>query len=196
MEDKRGRWLRRFRGCLYRLLPASVPGSHRFRTIGFARRWSLEEKGGTLEGFARLLWAKVLNHQTQGRILECSCGDGLVGSLGRWLEEHAQWRSDCHESRTLPRRQLSQNRPQAVIHPDLGFLRGLPAFPEAAFDLVTTRSFSSGSRLCRWMRESRNRPGVVGIWNRTGTALWSGRLGRMGYRMVLCWDRMEFYQKT
>ena len=91
--------IRRLRGWIYRRCPRVCPGAHRLRGTGFTRRWNCENRGWTQDGFARLVWEKLLGGKRCGRILECACGDGLIGSLGWWLEKNAGWTADCEEER-------------------------------------------------------------------------------------------------
>jgi hypothetical protein len=157
--------------------------------IGYGRRWGLEERGWTQEGFCLVAWEKLLMQKSGGAILELAAGDGLVGSLGRWLEEHQKWDATCEEPAVEPHRQLIKNRPRAEC------FQGLEMFAATRiWDVVTSRSAARSAVLLREMRISGRRPGLVGIWNRSGRSLWARRLKRMGYRPALCQDRMEFYQ--
>lgn len=157
--------------------------------VGYGRRWGLEENGWTQEGFCQVVWEKLLMRKRGGAILELAAGDGLVGSLGRWLEEHQGWDATCEEPAVEPRRQLIKNRPRAQC------FQGLKNFVALRTrDVVTSRSATRSTLLLREMRTSGYRPGLVGIWNRSGRPLWAVRLKQMGYRPVLCQDRMEFYQ--
>lgn len=188
-------FLRQIRGWGYRRIPRFMPGSHRLRVIGFGRRWDCEKKGWTQEGFARLVWEKLLEKKSHGRILECSCGDGLVGCLGWWLEGNAGWSSDCQENRPYPLAQLRGNRAQAGIHPDLVFLQQTVQAGAFPYEVVLCRSSTAGSFLWRWMSKVASGPAVFAIWNRSGRDLWSRRMQKMGYRLALCRDRLELYQK-
>jgi hypothetical protein len=38
-------------------------------------------------------------------------------------------------------------------------------------------------------------PEVFAIWNRSGLDLWCKRMQKMGYRLALCRDRLELYEK-
>ncbi len=181
--------IRSFRGWIYRHWPAFLPRAHHKRMIGYGRRWGLEERGWTQEGFSRIVWNKLLAQKISGHVLELAAGDGLVGSLGRWLEEHQGWQAECEEPAVEPYRQLKMNRPQAKC------FQGMVNLPSLRFwDVVISRSAGRSALFLRKMRTSGIRPGLVGIWNRSGRSLWAKRLKRMGYRPVLCQDRMEFYQ--
>jgi hypothetical protein len=183
------RYLRDLRGWLYRRLPAGWPSSHQKRMAGFGRRWNLEAEGWNQEGFCQIFWEKALRKQERGKILELAAGDGLVGSLGRWLEENRGWTAVCEETQTLPLRQLQANRPQARC------IR-LEELRPACFDVdcLTSRSGKRTSLIFRMMKKEGVRPRVVGVWNRSRRPLWSRRLRAMGYEPVLCQDRMEFYR--
>jgi len=181
--------MRSLRGWMYRHLPSLVPGTHRKRMIGYGRRWRLEESGWTQEGFCQVAWKKLLSQKKAGRILELAAGDGLVGSLGRWLEEHQGWSAECEEAAEEPYRQMKKNRPRAQC------FQGLVLLPAGRiWDVITSRSAMRSAQLLREMRTLGIRPGLVGVWNRSGRSHWAKRLKRMGYRPVLCQDRMEFYQ--
>ncbi len=187
--------LRQIRGWWYRRIPAFLPGSHRLRVIGFARRWGCEERGWTQEGFARLVWEKLFGGRRHGRILECACGGGLIGSLGWWLEKNADWSAVCEEHRNGALPQLRIARPGARVHSSLTFLGKAGADQVGDFDLVTTRSCRDSSRLFRMVSRDADGPMVVGIWNPSGRDLWSRRLAKRGYQLALCRDRFELYRK-
>lgn len=188
-------FLRQIRGWWYRRIPRFMPGSHRLRVIGFGRRWSCEKRGWTQEGLAHLVWEKLLAKRRGARILECSCGDGLVGCLGWWLEGNAGWSSDCQENRQYPLAQLRRNRAQAGIHPDLVFLQQTVQAGAFPYEVVLCHSSTAGSSLWRLMSKVASGPAVFAIWNRSGRDLWSRRMRKMGYRLALCRDRLELYQK-
>ena len=188
-------FLRQIRGWWYRRIPRFMPGSHRLRVIGFRRRWGCEERGWTQEGFSRLVWEKLLGGRRHGRILECACGGGLIGSLGWWLGKNAGWTADCEEDRKGLQTRLRVSRPAAKIHLSLAFLGGTGDDKIECFDLVTTRSSLDASRLFRMMRREDRGPVLVGIWNPSGRDLWSRRLAKLGYQLALCRDRFEIYRK-
>lgn len=177
------------RGWWYRRLPASLPGWHRKRMAGFGRRWNLEEEGWTQEGFSRIFFERVLGRRRKGRILELGAGDGLVGSLGRWLEEHQGWTATCEEPRDLPLVQLKKNRPNAECLQKIDTEKILQEV-----DLLTCRSERPCHRILQLMRKNGFRPRVLGLWNRSRRPLWAQRLRALGYHPILCQDRMEFYR--
>jgi len=181
--------LRLLRGWWYRRLPAFLPGCHRKRMAGFGRRWNLEVEGWTQEGFSRIFFARVLCGRRRGRILELGAGDGLVGSLGRWLEDHQDWTATCEEPRDLPFAQLKGNRPKAECIQKMDDSRIL-----RETDLVTCRSGRRCHLVVRLMRKNGFRPRVLGLWNRSRRAAWAQRLRALGYHPILCQDRMEFYR--
>lgn len=183
------RGIRSFRGWIYRHWPTFLPRAHHNRMIGYRRRWGLEDRGWTQEGFCQVAWEKLLKQKRGGSILELAAGDGLVGSLGRWLEEHHGWKAQCEEQAVVPYRQLKTNRPRATT---MQYAESL--FFTKSWDAFTSRSSLRSALFLRVMRVNGYRPGLVGIWNRSGRPSWAKRLERMGYRPVLCQDRMEFYQ--
>ena len=190
LRSERRTGIRRFRGWIYRRWPRFCPGGHRKRMVGYARRWGLEERGQTWEGLCQLVWEKVLLGKTGGKVVELSAGDGLVGSLGRWLEENHGWHTECEEIRAIPFRDLQKNRAKAFCCSRIENLLngGVP-------DVITSRSSRGATWLLQRMKATGKRPGLLGIWNRSGRPLWAVRLARMGYRPVLAHDRMEFYQR-
>jgi len=131
----------------------------------------------------------------QGVLLEGACGSGLVGSLGWWLEKNSGWSAECHEWRISAATKLGRNRPAARIHPSLNFLEKGGVQKSRGFDLITSRSVRTTAAICRMMRRRLVAATVVGVWNPTGRDLWARRLGKLGYRMVLCRERLELYQK-
>ena len=186
-------WLRKVRGWLYRRLPAGFPRFHRLRVTGFNRRWGLEDRGWTQEGFSRIFWRSLLGEKRGGRILELAVGDGLVGSLGRWLESQAEWEGEGWEDRILPKTQLVELRPRMRLWSSHGEWQ--KSWEQQAPDLVTSRTHRTNARLCRFLRSTPARPRWLGVWNRYGRGLWALRLSALGYRLVLCQDRMEFYSR-
>ena len=78
--------LRLFRGWLYRQYPAVSRGWYRKKLAGYERRWGLEDHGFTKEGFFRVFAEKFLRGQKSGCVYELVAGNGLVGSLGVWVE--------------------------------------------------------------------------------------------------------------
>jgi hypothetical protein len=185
--------LRKSRGWLYRRLPAAFPGFHRLRVAGFNRRWDMENRGWTQEDFSKLCWENMLGGKSGGRALELSAGDGLVGSLGRWLESHAGWEVEGWEGRALPRIQLGMFRPRMRLLSSHGEWQ--KSWDSQAPDLVTSRTHLTNALLIRFLRGANRRPRWVGVWNRSGRGLWAARLGALGYRLELCQDRMEFYSR-
>ena len=180
---------RRLRGWLYRRIPGFWPGGHRRRAIGHGRRWNAEEEGKTWEGFCRIFWERVLARRQGGIVFELSAGDGLVGSLGNWLETRHGWRAECWEPKEEPAAQLRRHRPASRVHarPD--------EFSHAVPDLVTARSTRSARLTLRQMEAGRWRPAVLAIWNRRGEGHWARRVGPLGYRLVFSLDRFEIYQR-
>lgn len=185
--------LRKSRGWLYRRLPEAFLGFHRLRVAGFNRRWDIENCGWTQECFSKVCWENMLEGKSGGRALELSPGDGLVGSLGRWLESHAGWEVEGWEERVLPRAQLGEFRPQMHLLSSHGEWQ--KTWDSQVPDLVTSRTHRTNALLCRFLRGVNRRPRWVGVWNRSGRGLWAARLGALGYRLELCQDRMEFFSR-
>lgn len=188
--------LRLFRGWLYRRYPAASRRWYRQKVAGYERRWGLENHGFTKEGFFKVFVEKFLRGQKSGRAYELVAGDGLVGSLGVWLEGLGErWRIEAWEHRPSAMLSLKKTRLEAEIHE--GRLTRWTA-KERKKDLVgiTTRKAREASGVCREIRAGQIRPEWVGFWNPTMRPAWFHRLRGAGYRLVLVYQRMEFYRKV
>jgi len=185
--------IRAARGFFYRRLPDREVRFWPKRLAGFERRWGLESAGATAEGFFGILKKNILCRMSPGRFLELSAGDGLVGSLGVWLEkEGTGWRVEGWEARLFPGLCYRKNRPHAAFRS--GKLTSWPhAEKEAGPVGITCRSSREASGVCRVIRQGRIRPGFLGLWNPTRRIVWNRRLCRAGYRLAMVKDRMEFY---
>ena len=185
--------IRSCRGWLYRRLPSSNTKLHRKRLAGYERRWGLEKEGFTKEGFFRIFQRRVLSRCRPGVFYELVTGDGLVGSLGVWLERLEQgWTAAAWEHRTMPLVSLKKNRQQTEIYQGR-----LTIWSEkergSAVAGITTRGAREAAGVCREIRAGRIRPNFVGIWNPTRRPVWIHRLGRAGYQLEIVYERMEFY---
>lgn len=160
------------------------------------RRWDLEEKGFTKEGFFQILEARLLRHVPPGRFIELGVGDGLVGSLGAWLERAAVgWKVEGWENRVEPARQYRKNRPEAQLFP--GRLTAWTAgdfFPPPVG--ITTRGCREASGVCRAIRQGLMRPAFLGIWNPSRRPQWARRLQREKYQLQCVWQNVEFYYRS
>lgn len=186
--------LRGLRGFFYRhVLPAAGPW-HRKKLAGYARRWGLEQQGFTKEGFFRILADRFRLGQAAGFFIELATGDGLVGSLGLWLETREPgWRVEAWESRPAVLGQLRKNRPQTrVVAGRLTDWSGKDG--KAGVTAVTTRSAREAAALCRAIRAGQIRPAWAGIWNPSGRPVWYRRMRSTGYQLELVYERMEFYR--
>lgn len=188
--------LRDLRGIIYRRYPSSYPSWHLKKIAGYSRRWGLEQEGFTKEGFFGIFQRKMLSHFRPGAFYELAVGDGLVGSLGTWLEAQGEgWGVQAWEHRPYPLATLRKNRRGTRIHEGR-----LTAWTEKERRPNPTGITSRGSRestaLCRQIRNGWIRPGFVGIWNPTRRPVWIHRLGRAGYRLEIVYERMEFYRKV
>jgi len=152
--------------------------------------WNAEEEGRTWEGFCRLIWVRLLRRRTGERIIELAAGDGLVGSLGRWLEQHQGWKAECWEAGKIPRQYFSRFRPVAILHAATAAVE-FSSRPAVVF----SRSARMNTLLRMEMERSGWNPTVVGLWNKSGRGLWARRMRRLGYRLGLCRDRLEVYQR-
>lgn len=185
--------IRAARGFFYRRLPDGVVRFWPKRLAGFERRWGLESAGTTAEGFFAILKKKMLGRVVPGTFLELSAGDGLVGSLGAWLEKEASgWRVEGRDPRPFPGLCYRKNRPHANFQ--AGKLTTWPHGEKGPGPVgITCRSSREASGVCRAIREGRIRPGFLGLWNPTRRIVWNRRLSRVGYRLAVVKDRMEFY---
>ena len=188
--------LRIVRGWLYRRYPAISRGWYRKKLAGYERRWGLEDHGFTKEGFFRVFHERFIRGNRPGRVYELVVGDGLVGSLGVWLEGLCKgWSLEAWEHRPLPLGTLRKNRTGAQIHEGR-----LTAWSEEERRRNPTGITSRGSResasLCREIRNGGIRPGFLGIWNPTRRPVWMQRLRREGYRIEMVYENMEFYRKV
>jgi len=184
--------IRSCRGWLYRRLPSCNAKLYRKKLGGYERRWGLEEEGFTKEGFFRIFQRRVLNRCRPGSFYELMTGDGLVGSLGIWLEGKDGWRVEAWEHRPAPIASLRRNRPTTEVHEER--LTSWSA-NERKKDLVgiTTRGAKEAAGVCREIRAGHIRPYFVGIWNPTMRPAWFHRMRSAGYQLVLVYQRMEFY---
>ena len=184
---------RLFRGWLYRRYPALGSGWYRKKLVGYERRWGLEDHGFTKEGFFKVFHKRFLGGNKAGRAYELVAGDGLVGSLGVWLEGLGEgWKVEAWEHEAHPLAALRKNRLGTEIHE--GRLTGWST-NERKKDLVgiTTRGSREATIVCREIRTGQIRPRWVGLWNPTMRPAWFHRMRSAGYQLVLVYQRMEFY---
>ena len=195
--QKRG-WhegLRNLRAWFYRRLPGEGAAWHLKRRAGYERRWDLEGKGFTKEGFFKIFQKRFLCGLKPGRMVELAAGDGRVGSLGTWLEQLEGWKLESWEHRSFPAQSIRRHRPKTQLH--AGRLTAWSR-QEAAKNPVgiTSRGVRESAGLCRAIRQGLIRPAFLGIWNPTRRSLWERRLRREGYRLEMVWHNMEFYRTT
>ena len=186
--------LRLLRGWLYRRYPAISRGWYRKKLAGYERRWVLEDHGFTKEGFFRVFQKKFLRGNSSGRVYELVAGDGLVGSLGVWLEGLVDgWSVEAWEHRPFPLASIHKQRPRTQIHE--GRLTRWSA-KERKKDIVgiTIRGSREATGVCREIRAGQIRPAWVGIWNPTMRSTWFHRMRSAGYELELVYQRMEFYR--
>jgi hypothetical protein len=185
--------LRFLRGWFYRRYPALSRGWHRKKLAGYERRWGLENRGFTKEGFFKVFQKRVLSGKKPGRVYELVAGDGLAGSLGVWIERLGkEWSVEAWEHRPHPLAALRKNRPETEIH---GSRLTRWSAKERKKDLVgiTTRGAREAMGVCREIRAGQIRPQWVGLWNPTMRSAWFHRMRSAGFQLVLVYQRMEFY---
>ena len=185
------------RGWLYRHTPGSGNVAHRRRCLGFSRRWGLERRGFTKEGFFVLFKEKFLADIPPGTFWEFAAGDGLVGSLGVWLERIPGWKVEIWEHRQAPLAYCRTNRPRALIHGGRKAGGDLPAGSEAGTSPwgITARSARDAGAVCRALRKRQIQPQLIGLWNPTERSVWASRLKAEGYSLELVYQRMELYRR-
>ena len=190
------RWIRLCRGWLYRRLPSWSTTWHRKKLAGYERKWGLEQDGFTKEGFFRILQKNMMAKVQIGDFYELVVGDGLVGSLGTWLErERGEWRVKAWEHRAHPLAAFCKNRPGTEIHGDR-MTNWTEKETGASLAGVTSRGARESAGICREIRKGRIRPNFVGIWNPTRRPVWIHRLAREGYQLEIVYDKMEFYRDS
>lgn len=182
---------RDLRGVLYRSLPVCWFEKKR---VGMERRWQAERDALTKEGLWELLQKQLLCGGSEGLLMELAAGDGLVGSLGVWIESSLSgWKVQAWEHRDSVCHQLRRNRPHANIRPERLTEWSRPAsFPLPT--AITTRGMREASGVCRAIRRKWIRPAWMGIWNPTRRPVWYRRLCREGYQLELVWQNIEFYR--
>ena len=189
-------FLRLVRGWLYRRYPAGSRVWYRKKLAGYERRWGLEDLGFTKEGFFRVFHEKFLGKNRAGRFYELVAGDGLVGSLGVWIEGMGKgWIVEAWEHRPFALFSLRKTRLETEIH---GERLTRWSATERKKDLVgiTTRGSREAAGVCREIRAGQIRPEWVGFWNPTVRPVWFHRMRSAGYRLVLVYQRLEFYRKV
>ena len=187
-------WLRNLRGWIYRRYPASRPVWYRKKRTGYERRWGLEKRGFTKEGFFQVFRRHVLAGLPPGAFFELVAGDGLVGSWSSWLEELGEgWRTVAWEHRSPVADRFARHRPAIPLHQSR-----LTKWSEFERNLnpvgVITRGVREASGVCRAVRQGWIRPKILGIWNPSRRPVWYRRLHREGYRLELVWQNVEFYR--
>jgi hypothetical protein len=186
-------WCRSLRAWFYRRVPAGGSVWHLKRRAGYERRWGLETAGFTKEGFLGIFQKKFLRGLKPGRMVELVAGDGLVGSLGLWLERIAGWQVEAWEHRKWPTLSFPKNRPSTRLHHDRLTEWTQPTAPKDPVG-ITTRGVREAAGVCRAIRKKWIRPAFLGIWNPSRVGVWEKRLHGCGYRLELIYERMEFYR--
>jgi len=190
-------WLRNLRAWFYRCLPPCLPAGQLKRRAGYERRWGLETTGFTQEGFVRIFRQHLLAGIPLGLWVELQAGDGLVGSLGVWLERVEGWRVEAWEHREWPARSFRKNRPSVPLYQKrlTNWASGETMVPLRPVG-ITARGSREAAAVCRAIRQGRIRPSILGFWNPSRRRVWEARLRRCGYRLQLIHDRTEFYLRV
>jgi hypothetical protein len=161
---------------------------------GYERRWNLEIQGFTKEGFFRVLDQRVLRGVQPGLFLELVAGDGLVGSLGLWLEGQDGWRVEAWEHRKSPALSFQKNRPTTPLHAER-LTVWTPSLAAKNPTGISTRGVREAAGVCRAIRKKMIRPVVIGIWNPSRRGIWESRLRPCGYRLEMVWHNLEVYAR-
>jgi hypothetical protein len=186
--------LRLLRGWFYRRYPAASRGWYRKKLAGYERRWGLEDHAFTKEGFFRVFHERFLGGNKLGRIYELAVGDGIVGSLGVWVEGLGEgWSIEAWEHRPFPLFSLKKTRLDAEIHEER-LTRWSAKDRKKDLVGVTTRGSREATGVCREIRTGQIRPEWVALWNPTMRSSWFHRMRSEGYQLVLVYQRMEFYR--
>lgn len=188
-------FLRLFRGWWYRRLGSFSGYDHRKRLTGYERRWNLETDGFTKQGFFGVLKKNILKDIPAGAVWELAAGDGMVGSLGLWLESEGEsWKVLAWEHRPAVANTFAVHRPGTHL------FRGRrtewnPTGEASRPVVVTARDSREAADLWRDIRSGRIAPWLVGIWNPSRRPLWHRRAKQCGYRLELVYERTEFYRR-
>lgn len=183
--------LRKFRGWLYRRYPTTRT-AFRKKLAGHERVFDLESSGFTKEGFFQIFQNQILADSFPGEFAELVAGDGLVGSLGVWLERLEGWKVEAWEHRPAVRESFRQHRPRVQLHAGrlTDWSRQQPAIQPVG---ITARGAREAAGICRAIRQELIRPRFVGIWNPSQRPVWYHRLCREGYRLEAVWQNIEIY---
>ena len=185
--------IRSCRGWIYRRMQLWNVKWYRKKLAGYERRWGLEQGGLTKEGFFRILQNHIIAKVRIGDFYELVVGDGLVGSLGTWLEQSGGgWRVEAWEHRSHPLAAFRKNRPGTEIHGDR-LTTWVAEKRKTNPAGITSRGSRESAAICREIRHGGIHPDFVGIWNPTRRQVWMHRLTREGYRLEMVYERMEFY---
>jgi len=177
--------LRRLRGWFYRKGWGGSRQAHQRRRKGFERRCGAEEQGYTMESWLRFIRGRGMTAAPGAVVVELAVGDGLVGSLGAWLEgQNPEVRCFAWEHRAIA--WVTEGRLTDWS------LATLPARPW----IVTSSCSRQTARVWQAVRSGEIHPAWVVVWNPTGRSAWWRRARRVGYR--LCWvhANREYYQSS
>ena len=177
------------------MLPAWGPGLFSRKISGYERRWQLEDKGFTKEGFFEIFRTRFSLDHEPGLLLELATGDGLVGSLGQWMEKgKCGWKVEAWEHRSSVARQFRRNRPHTLFRE--GRITDWEGGPKQQPDAITLRGVREAAGVCRAIRKKLIQPWWLGVWNPGRRPVWYRRLRREGYRLELAWQNVEFYLRS
>lgn len=98
------------------------------------------------------------------------------------------------EDRPFPAETFRKKRPNTVLFRSR-FGLPLPKPVTQGVVGITVRANREASAVCRAIRQAELAPALCGIWNPRCRDVWHRRMKRMGYRLELVYQRMEFYKK-
>jgi len=186
--------LRRLRGWFYRRAWGESRNSHRQRRKGFERRCGAEEAGRTMEDWVAFLRGHGLVVPAQAVLVELAAGDGLIGSIGAWLEGQGTGvRCFLWEHRPFPIDEACRQRPSARVTKGRLVDWRVAELPEKPW-LVTSCCSRQTSRCWQSIRQGLIHPAWMVVWNPTERPVWWRRARREGYRLRWVHHNREYYQ--
>jgi hypothetical protein len=191
-----GGLLRKVRGWIYRHWPGSSREAHFRRRKGSERFRDAEKHAFTQESWVGYLRKHSILGEKNCVIVELAAGDGLVGSLGVWLEEKSRG-VECYlwEHREIPFQEALRRRPTAGVRAGRLLDWGTTTFPNSPW-LVTSRCARQSRQLWRAVGANIIQPKWVVIWNPSGRGVWWHRARQTGYQLYWMQQNYEYYWRT
>ena len=147
-----------------------------------------------MESWLRFLRGRGMTAAPGAVVVELAVGDGLVGSLGAWLEgQNPEVRCFAWEHRAIPLREASLQRPTARVTAGRLLDWNLGELPAKPW-LVNSSCNQQTARVWRAVHQGQIHPAWVVVWNPTGRSVWWRRARRAGYRLRWVHANREYYQ--